>query len=99
MALTPEARVKAGIRKWLTKNGFWFYSPVSNGMGVHGIPDFVCVKNGHAVFIEAKAPGKLNNVSELQKIQIAALREAGATVVVIDDPGKLDEILWEFVYE
>ena len=38
MALTPEGRVKAAVKKWLSARNIWFYMPVQNGMGVTGIP-------------------------------------------------------------
>jgi hypothetical protein len=33
MAATPEGRVKAAVKKLLTKHGVYFYMPVQNGMG------------------------------------------------------------------
>lgn len=90
--MTPEGRVKASIKSWLRARDIWFYCPVSNGMGVHGIPDFVCCWNGRFLGIEAKAPGKLKNVSELQKMQIEAIRDAGGVVLVVDDVAQLDKL-------
>ena len=80
---TPEGRVKARIRAVLKKFGVWFYSPVSNGMGVHGIPDFVCVHNGRSLMVEAKAGGK--QPTERQAVQIEAIRRAGGTVFIVND--------------
>ena len=80
--MTPEGRIKEIVRKVLKEYGVWFYSPVSNGMGVHGIPDFVGVYRGRSVMIETKAPGK--KPTPRQEMQIAAIRKAGGTVFVID---------------
>lgn len=93
MAATPEAKVKAAIKKYLDAHGFWragaarpehvrgwYYMPVSNGMGVHGIPDFMCTYNGRTIGIEAKAPKGV--VSELQKQRHIEMQAAGALVVV-----------------
>lgn len=58
MATTPEGRLKAQVKKILDAHGVWYYMPVQNGMGVTGIPDFVCCDHGRLLGIETKAPGK-----------------------------------------
>ena len=59
MAMTPEGKVKDKIRKFLKElPRCWHFAPVSNGMGVAGIPDILCVIDGRFVGIECKAPGK-----------------------------------------
>lgn len=95
--MTPEGRVKDQVTKWLKARLFWHFKPVSNGMGAHGIPDFVCCAPvvitpdmvgqtlGLFVGIETKAPGKTGSVSALQKHQIEAIRAAGGVAVVADD--------------
>jgi hypothetical protein len=93
MASTPEGRVKAAIKKRLKELGVWNFSPVSNGMGVHGIPDILCCWKGRFIGLEVKAPGKRANTSALQDRQIAAIRESGGVAVVIDDVDQLDEVL------
>jgi hypothetical protein len=56
MAQTPEGKVKDAVKKILREHGIWFYMPVQNGMGVTGIPDFVCCWHGEFIAIETKAP-------------------------------------------
>lgn len=90
MARTPEGKVKDDIKKWLRDRGIWFYMPVQNGMGVTGIPDFVCCMAGKFVAIEAKAPGKRANTSANQDHQIAAIHKAGGAAIVVDDVAQLD---------
>lgn len=92
MAQTPEGAVKDGIKKWLKAHGIWFFMPVSNGFGLHGIPDFVCCRQGLFLGIEAKAPGKTKNVSELQKRVIGEINTAGGLAVVVDDVSQLEDI-------
>jgi len=55
--MTPEGKVKAKIKRLLSKYECWSYMPVSNGMGAPAL-DFQCSKKGRAFAIEAKAPGK-----------------------------------------
>lgn len=96
---TPEGAVKQRVRAWLKRNGAWFYCPVSNGMGVHGIPDFVCCINGRFVGIECKAPGKRNNTSALQDAQLAAITAVGGLAVVVDDVDQLNNLLSEVIHD
>lgn len=94
MAATPEGRVKTAVRRVLKEMGIWHFSPVSNGMGVHGIPDIICCWQGRFLGLEIKAPGKRANTSALQDIQLEAIRKAGGVAVVIDDVEQLKEILY-----
>ena len=100
MSKTPEAKVKDSIKKELDGRGFWragsarppevvgwYYMPVSNGMGVHGIPDFVCCWLGRFFGIEAKAPGGSPTPNQLKRHD--EIREANGEVLVIDDVSKL----------
>jgi hypothetical protein len=89
MAMTPEGRVKAAVKRWLKERGVWHFCPVSNGMGAHGIPDFICCMNGRFVAIETKAPGKRRNVSANQEHQINLIHQAGGSAIVIDDVEQL----------
>jgi Holliday junction resolvase len=88
---TPESKTKNAIKKWLDARSIWYYMPVSNGMGRHGIPDFVCCWAGKFLAIEAKAAGKRANTSALQDREIAAIRQAKGWAVVVDDVAQLDE--------
>jgi hypothetical protein len=107
MAMTPEGRVKAATKKKLVANEVWFFCPVSNGMGVAGIPDFVGCrpyivspkdvgkKIGLFLAVETKAPGKLDKLTELQKRQIRLIRAAGGVAVAIDAADQLDALFDE----
>lgn len=91
--MTPEGKVKAAVKRLLKDRGIFWYCPVQNGMGVVGIPDFICCWNGRFLAIETKAPGKRANTSANQDARIAEIRQANGTAVVIDDVEQLKEIL------
>ena len=93
MASTPEGKVKNAIKKLLDTKGIWHFSPVSNGMGRHGIPDIICCWNGRFLAIECKAPGKRGNTSVLQDREIAAIKGANGLAVVVDDVEQLKELI------
>lgn len=91
--MTPEGKVKAAVKKVLDAHGVWHFSPVSNGMGRHGIPDIICCWNGKFLAIETKAPGKRNNTSALQDREIAAINAAMGTAIVVDDVSQIVALL------
>lgn len=93
--MTPEGKIKKEIKAFLDASGFqragaapisgtvvgWYYMPVANGMGVHGIPDFVCVYKGLSFFIEAKADEK-SEPTPNQVLRHKEIRAAGGECVV-----------------
>ena len=94
---TPEGMVKDAIKKVLKARGIWFYMPMQNGMGVVGIPDFICCDRGKFLAIEAKAPGKLNNLSANQRARLKELQDHNAAIIVVDDIEQLEEFLNAYV--
>jgi hypothetical protein len=98
---TPEGRVKDKVKKLLKANGIWFYMPVQNGMGVHGIPDLVCCYEGLFIGIETKAPGKRpttydqrwNKASANQQNRMTEIKNAGGIALVVDDVAQVEELL------
>jgi Holliday junction resolvase len=95
MGSTPEGAVKRAVKSYLDKIGVWHFSPVSNGMGAHGIPDIIACWRGRFVGIEVKAPGKRANTSELQKMQLASIAHNQGIAVVVDDVSQLVPIFQE----
>lgn len=86
--MTPEAKVKARVRAKLDGMRVWYFMPVSNGMGRHGIPDFICCINGRFVAIECKA-GK-GEVTALQRRELERIEAAGGDWIVAREDTKLD---------
>lgn len=83
--MTPEGKVKLRVKAILDEYGAWHFSPVSNGMGRHGIPDFIICFSGHFIAIECKA-GK-GKTTALQDRELARIKEAGGEAFVVsDDP-------------
>jgi hypothetical protein len=101
--MTPEGRVKNDIKKYLEAIGFqraggpipdtyshrWYYMPIQNGMGVSGIPDFICCDNGVFLGIEAKAPKKRPTDNQVERHKEIA--SARGVVIVADDVALVKE--------
>ena len=96
MALTPEGRVKAAVKKWLQARGIWFCMPMGSMYGNAGVPDFLCCWNGRFLAIETKARGKRTNTTAMQDAQIVGIHKAGGAAVVIDDVDQLDVLAERF---
>ena len=89
MAQTPEAKVKAAVRKILAEFGVYYFSPPANGYGKAGVPDIIVCVNGYFLAIECKANG--NKPTELQKREISLIQKAGGFAIVVDE-NNIDDV-------
>ena len=83
MAATPEKRVKAKVVKLLKEAGVYYFYASTHGFGRSGVPDLVCCMGGRFIGIECKA-GK-NKPTPLQEKEMAAIRAAGGTTLVVNE--------------
>lgn len=83
MAQTPEAKVKAKVRKILADAGVYYFSPAANGYGRAGIPDIICCVDGMFLAIECKANG--NPPTELQRRELTAIQKANGVALIVDE--------------
>jgi pantoate kinase len=83
MATTPEAKVKAKIKKILKDYGVYYAMPIGTGYGNSGVPDFLCCVNGKFVAIEAKA-GK-GQATALQLKNLSEINKAGGYTCIINE--------------
>jgi Holliday junction resolvase len=97
MAGTPESKVKEAVKKLLKERGFYYYMPVSNGMGRVGAPDIIACADGLFLGIECKAPGKRNHTTPNQRRELAWIREANGIAIVVDDVQQLQEVLNDYL--
>ena len=83
MARTPEAKVKAHIKKILQLHGVYYAMPMGTGYGNSGVPDFLCCLNGKFLAVEAKANGGL--VTALQQKNLGDIQEAGGLWWIVNE--------------
>ena len=83
MAATPEAKVKAKIKKILAEHNIYYAMPIGSGFGNAGVPDFLCCVSGYFVAIEAKA-GK-GQTTALQDKHLGQVNKAGGYTCVINE--------------
>lgn len=89
MAQTPEAKVKAKIKKILTDYGVYYAMPIGSGFGNAGVPDFLCCVNGQFLAIEAKTRG--NTPTALQERHLKKIQDSGGYSMVVNEDN-LDEL-------
>ena len=84
MALTPEGKVKARVKKILQESGAWWYMPIGTGIGSrNGVPDFLCCYRGVLVGIETKA-GR-NKATALQMLELRNIYKAGGCALIVNE--------------
>ena len=83
MAATPEAKVKAKIKKILAEHNIYYAMPIGSGFGNAGVPDFLCCVNGFFVAIEAKAGS--GKTTALQDKNLSAIHDCGGQAWVINE--------------
>ena len=83
MAATPEAKVKAKIKKILEAEGVYYAMPIGSAFGNSGVPDFLCCVNGFFMAIEAKANG--GKATALQKKHLQKINAEGGYALIIDE--------------
>lgn len=77
-----ETFVQRSVVKAFKKYGYYVIR--LRATDISGIPDLLCLKDGNAVFVECKAPGKFPTPKQL--FIHALLRRIGFKVLVIDQP-------------
>ena len=93
---TPEAKVKAKVKKVLTDIGAYYAMPIGTGYGNAGVPDFVVCYKGEFIGIECKAQG--NKPTALQLKNLQDIEIAGGRSFVIDETN-VDQLLEKLTKE
>jgi len=93
VALTPEGKVKARVRRMLDAASVYHFMPATGGYGRSGVPDLVGCCNGKFFAIECKA-GK-GKTTALQENELRKIKEAGGIALVINEDNIMDvSLIW-----
>lgn len=93
MTEVRESKVQSDIIKYLRSQGFYVYK---NAAGIYtepGRPDLTACVYGQFVGLEIKRPGKLNNISEAQKIVGRQIENAGGFWRAVDNLDDVKELI------
>lgn len=88
-----EDDVKKEIKRLLKKYHWWYFMPAANQYGTNGIPDFICLRDGRFLAIEAKFG--YNKPTDLQDDRMSEIRAKGGLAVWVNEKRleKLEELL------
>ena len=87
-----ESTITKSIQQSAKARGWWVLKVAGGAFQRPGIPDVLCVKNGRAVFLEVKQPGK--KPTPLQVHVMEELRTVGGAVAeVVTSKAQAEEIL------
>ena len=90
MAMTPEGKVKAKVKKILDTRGAYYFMPIGGPYAARGVPDIVGSYKGKFFAIECKAgKGKL---SMLQERALRLINESGALAIMVNEDN-LDDVV------
>jgi penicillin-binding protein-related factor A (putative recombinase) len=81
--MTPEAKVKAKVKKQLGDIGAYQFSPIGGPYAKAGVPDIVGCYKGFFFAIECKA-GK-GKTTALQERELKHIRDAGGVAFVVNE--------------
>ena len=87
--MTPEAKVKAKVKRVLDTMGAYYFMPATGGYGRSGVPDIVGCINGQFFGIECKAGA--NKPTALQLKELDKIKAVGGLVFVVNE-GNADEL-------
>lgn len=80
-----EKNFENRVKKFLKSEGIFYVKYFANGYTQAGIPDILACHNGIFLGIEVKAEG--GKLSELQKVKLREIAEAGGGAVVVFPSG------------
>ena len=77
--MTPEAKIKAKVKKLLAEHNAYYFMPVQTGYGAQTL-DFLVCAYGLFIGIETKVPGRKPTANQQRVVE--AIQGAGGIAVV-----------------
>lgn len=91
--MTPEAKVKAKVKKVLDHKNCYYFFPATGGYGRAGVPDIVACIEGKFVGIECKANGNKPTLLQQKNLDDIGFSKGIAIVINEDNVDKFAEWL------
>lgn len=87
-----ESQLTSQIKNFLKTKGCYCEKIFGGGFQASGIPDILCCYKGLFVAIEVKSPTHKGRASDIQKLKIRAIRNAGGIAFITDSLEEVERI-------
>ena len=87
--------VEEPIKEYLFSKHAYFFKVHGSAFMEPGIPDIVCCYKGLFLGIECKAPGKLDEQTDQQKVHEENIKKSGGIYLLTDNPNDVIRLLEE----
>lgn len=80
-----EAQLTTQIKNFIKSKGAYVEKIFGGGYQSSGIPDLLACYDGYFIAIEVKSPSGKGRASEIQKLKIKEIRNAGGIAIITDN--------------
>ena len=87
-----ESQLVSQIKNYLKTKGAYCEKIFGGGFQSAGIPDILACYRGYFVAIEVKSPTGKGRASDIQKLKIKAIREAGGVGFITDNLEDVEKV-------
>ena len=87
-----ESQLVSQIKNYLKTKGAYCEKIFGGGFQSAGIPDIIACYRGYFVAIEVKSPTGKGRASDIQKLKIKAIREAGGVAFITDNLEDVEKV-------
>ena len=87
-----ESQLVSQIKNYLKTKGAYCEKIFGGGFQSAGIPDILACYRGYFVAIEVKSPTGKGRASDIQKLKIRAIREAGGVAFITDNLEDVEKV-------
>lgn len=88
-----ESQLTSQIKNLLKSKGAYCEKIFGGGYQASGIPDILCCYRGYFLAIEVKSPTGKGHASDIQKLKIKAIRDAGGVAFITDNIEDVERVL------
>lgn len=87
-----ESQLTSQIKNYLKSKGAYCEKIFGGGFQASGIPDIICCYCGYFIAIEVKTPTGKGRASDIQKLKIKAIRDAGGIAFITDNLKEVEDV-------